>query len=143
MTDQLVPGALADLVADRPWLLVLVVGAVALVLRLLGRAGAPRARRGEVWFAMVPFRDGTGAKDRPVVVLSARGRRCTVVRLTSQDQDGRDGYARSPGTLPGLDRRGWVDLRPMELRRTALRRRTGDAGAAWLRWYEDAARHLG
>lgn len=142
MTDQLVPGALADLVADRPWLLVLVVGAVVLVLRLLGRAGAPRARRGDVWFAMVPFRDGTGAKDRPVVVLSAHGRRCTVVRLTSRDQDGRAGYARSPGTLPGLDRRGWVDLRPMELRRTALRRRTGDAGTAWLRWYEDAARAL-
>jgi hypothetical protein len=143
MTDQLVPGALADLVADRPWLPVLVVGAVVLALRLLGRAGAPRARRGDVWFAMVPFRDGTGAKDRPVVVLASRGRRCTVVRLTSRDQDGRDGYARSPQTLPGLDRGGWVDLRPMELRRTALRRRTGDAGAAWLRWYEDAARDRG
>ncbi|MCG7285656.1 hypothetical protein MHY85_06665 [Cellulomonas sp. ACRRI] len=143
MTDQLVPGALADLVADRPWLLVLLAGAVVLVLRLLGRAGAPRARRGDVWFAMVPFRDGTGAKDRPVVVLAARGRRCAVVRLTSRDQDGRDGYARSPRTLPGLDHRGWVDLRPMELPRTALRRRTGEAGAAWLRWYEDAARDLG
>ncbi|GIG36182.1 type II toxin-antitoxin system PemK/MazF family toxin [Cellulomonas pakistanensis] len=139
MTD-LVPDALADLVADRPWLLVLAAGAVLLVLRLLGRAGAPRARRGDVWFAMVPYRDGTGAKDRPVVVLSSRGRRCTVVRLTSKDQDGRDGYARSPEALPGLSTRGWVDLRPMVLRRTALRRRTGDAGSAWLRWYDDAAR---
>lgn len=142
MTDQIVPDVLADLVADRPWLLVLVAGAVVLVLRLIGRAGAPRARRGDVWFAMVPYRDGTGAKDRPVVVLSSRGRRCTVVRLTSKDNDGRAGYARSPESLPGLSSRGWVDLRPMDLRRTALRRRTGDAGAAWLRWYEDAARDV-
>lgn len=142
MTDPIVPDVLADLVADRPWLLVVVAGAVLLALRLLGGAGAPRARRGDVWFALVPYRDGTGAKDRPVVVLSSRGRRCTVVRLTSQDQGGRDGYARTPQPLPGLDGRSWVDLRPLELRRTALRRRTGDAGTAWLRWYEDAARDL-
>lgn len=140
MTDAIVPEVLTDLVADRPWLLAVVAGAVLLVLRLLGRAGAPAARRGDVWYAMVPYRDGTGAKDRPVVVLSARGRRCTVVRLTSQDQDGRPGYARLPDTLPGLQVRGWVDLRPMELRRSALRRRTGRADARWLRWYEQAAR---
>lgn len=140
MTDQIVPDVLADLVSDRPWLLVLALGAVVLLLRLLSRAGLPTARRGEVWFAMVPFRDGTGAKDRPVVVLGTAGRRCTVVRLTSQDQDGRPGYARSPEALPGLSARGWVDLEPMELDRSALRRRTGTAGLTWLLWYDATAR---
>lgn len=140
MTDPLLPPALADLVADRPWLLAVGAGVVLLALRLLSRAGKSAVRPGEVWFAMVPYRDGTGAKDRPVVVLSARGRRCRVARLTSQDQGSRPGYARPPGRLPGLRADSWVDLRPMDLPRSALRRRAGDAGQAWIAWYEEAAR---
>ncbi|WP_454049304.1 type II toxin-antitoxin system PemK/MazF family toxin [Cellulomonas sp. Marseille-Q8402] len=140
MTDSIVPAALGDLLADRPWLLALVAGAVLLVLRLLGRAGLPRPRPGEVWFAMVPFRDGTGAKDRPVVVLATRGRTCTVARLTSQDHGARPEYVRAPHVLPGLRKQSWVDLRPMRIHRKALRRRTGDAGRAWLVWYEERAR---
>jgi hypothetical protein len=139
VTDQFLPPALADLIADRPWLLVVGVGAVLLVLRLLSRAGRPTVRPGEVWFAMVPYRDGTGAKDRPVVVLSVSGRTCRVARLTSQDQDRRPEYTRPPGRLPGLRADSWVDLRPLDLRRSALRRRAGDAGRDWVRWYEDAA----
>lgn len=140
MTDSIVPAALTDLLADRPWLLAVIAGAVVLVLRLLGRAGRPSARPGEVWFAMVPFRDGTGAKDRPVVVLAQRGRACTVARLTSQDNDDRPGYTRAPGILPGLGKQSWVDLRPMSIPRTALRRRTGDAGRAFVVWYDEARR---
>lgn len=140
MTDSIVPAALGDLLADRPWLIAVVAAAVLLVLRLLGRAGRPAARPGEVWFAMVPYRDGTGAKDRPVVVLSSTSRRCTVARLTSQDHDDRPEYVRAPGLLPGLSRQSWVDLRPVQLHRTALRRRTGDAGTAWVAWYEQHAR---
>jgi mRNA-degrading endonuclease toxin of MazEF toxin-antitoxin module len=142
VTDS-VPDALADLVADRPWLLVLAVAAVLLLLRLLSRAGRPAVRRGEVWFALVPFRDGTGAKDRPVVVLDSGPRSCRVVRLTSQDRDERHDHARLPRHLPGLDRRrSWVDLRPLRIPRSALRRRVGDAGDAWLAWYEEQARRL-
>ncbi len=141
MPDVPVPAALSDLLADRPWLVLLVVAAVVLLLRLLGRAGGRSVRRGQVWFAMVPYRDGTGAKDRPVVVLSRRGRWVTVARLTSQDQSARPtDYARVPHPLPGLTRSSWVDLRPMRIRRSALRRRTGDAGAAWLAWYERTGR---
>lgn len=141
MIDSAVPGILRDLLADRPWLVVLVVGAVVLLLRLLRGAGAPVARPGEVWFATVPFRDGTGEKDRPVVVLSPQGRWVTVARLTSQDQIARPtDYARVPHPLPGLTGRGWADLRPMRIRRSALRRRTGDAGAEWLTWYQGAGR---
>lgn len=141
MIDSVVPDAFRDVLADRPWLLVLAAGAVVLLLRLLGRAGTPVGRPGEVWFAMVPYRDGTGAKDRPVVVLARRGRWVTVARLTSQDQSARPtDYARVPHPLPGLTRGSWVDPRPMRIRRSALRRRTGDAGAAWLAWYDEAGR---
>jgi len=138
--DSAVPEVLRDLLADRPWLVALVVGAVVLLLRLLRRAGAPVAHPGEVWFAMVPFRDGTGAKDRPVVVLSRHGRRVTVARLTSRDQSARTrDYARAPLPLPGLHGTSWVDLRPLELPRSALRRRTGDAGDDWLLWFDNIA----
>jgi mRNA-degrading endonuclease toxin of MazEF toxin-antitoxin module len=140
VTDSFVPAALTDLLADRPWLVAVVAGVVLLALRLLGRAGRPSARAGEVWFAQVPFRDGTGSKDRPVVVLSQRGRTCTVARLTSQDNDHRPEYVRAPAVLPGLRRPSWVDLRPMRIPRTALRRRTGDAGRAWVAWYDEARR---
>jgi hypothetical protein len=140
VTDSIVPAALTDLLADRPWLIAVVAGVVLLVLRLLGRAGRPSARPGEVWFAEVPFRDGTGSKDRPVVVLGQRGRTCTVARLTSQDNSDRPEYARAPGMLPGLRKQSWVDLRPMRIPRSSLRRRTGDAGRAWLVWYDGVRR---
>lgn len=140
MTDSIVPAALTDLLAGRPWLLAVVAGAVLLLLRLLRGAGAPTAKPGEVWFAEVPFRDGTGSKDRPVVVLAQRGRSCTVARLTSQDNDARPEYVRAPGLLPGLHRQSWVDRRPMQIPRRSLRRRTGDAGRAWVVWYEGARR---
>lgn len=137
MTDSFVPEGFRDLVAERPWVLVLVVGAVVLVLRLLSRAGGPVARPGEVWFAMVPFRDGTGAKDRPVLVLATHRRTVTVARLTSQDRGDRREYAHVPTGLPGLTKDSWIELRPVDLERSALRRRTGDAGHAWVRWYEE------
>lgn len=140
MTDSIVPAALTDLLTDRPWLIAVVVGLVALALRLLRSAGAPAAKPGEVWFAEVPFRDGTGSKDRPVVVLAQRGRTCTVARLTSQDNDARPEYVRAPGVLPGLHKQSWVDRRPMQIPRRSLRRRTGDAGRAWVVWYEGARR---
>jgi hypothetical protein len=140
VTDSIVPAALADLLADRPWLIAVAAGAVVLLLRLLGRAGRPSAKPGEVWFAEVPFRDGTGSKDRPVVVLAQRGRSCTVARLTSQDQDDRPEYVRAPGPLPGLHRQSWVDRRPMRIPRKALRRRTGVVGRAWVIWFEGVRR---
>ncbi len=139
MIDSLVPEGFRDVVADRPWLLVLVVGAVVLVLRLLHGAGGPVARPGEVWFAMVPFREGGGAKDRPVLVLSAHRRTVTAARLTSQDHGDRREYAHVPTGMPGLTEDSWIDLRPVDLDRSALRRRTGDAGDAWVRWYEEQA----
>jgi hypothetical protein len=118
-----------------------VIAALLLLLRLLRRrrprAGRPRA--GDVWFAEVPFEDGTGSKDRPVLVLSAAGRSCEVARFTSQDKNGRRDHVRVPQGVPGLPKASWLNLRPMHLPRKAFRRRTGRPGEAFVAWYRDAA----
>ena len=101
------------------------------------RHALPRA--GEIWFAQVPFEDGTGSKDRPVLVLSVTGRSVMAARLTSQDRSRRSDYLLVPDGIPGLSRRSWVSVRPVRLPRSALRRRTGDPGDALVLWYRDAA----
>lgn len=137
------PDDLLTPLADRPWIALLALGALLLFL-LAGRSrrrsaryrrSPGGARPGEVWFAMVPFEDGTGAKDRPVLVLATLGGTCTVARMTSQDRSARDDYVRVPAGLPGLHRASWISLRPQRLHVTALRRRVGDPGAALLIWY--------
>jgi hypothetical protein len=140
---------LAQLPSDHPWVAVGVIAAVLLLGRLLGRRrrraplpgprhlGPPRA--GEVWFAEVPFEDGSGSKDRPVLVLSAGGRSCEVAPFTSQDKDGRRDHVRVPQGVPGLPKASWLNLRPTGLPRSAFRRRTGTPGEAFVDWYRDAA----
>lgn len=67
-----------------------------------GRAGGPKGQRGrsvrprpsEIWWANVPFEDGPGGKDRPCLVLTVRGRRATVAKITSRYHDER------PGVIP-------------------------------------------
>lgn len=127
----------------RAGLLVVVVLVLAF---LLVRARRPRPRRwtpgapraGEIWFAEVPFDDGTGSKDRPVLLLGIQGRSCEVARLTSQNRDGRLDHVRLPPGLPGVARTSWIDLRPRTLPVAALRRRTGAPGEALVAWYDDA-----
>ena len=64
--------------------------AAALAALVVVQAAWRRRKRkpqvGEIWFANVPFDDGTGSKDRPVLVLSVSGRTCTVARFTSEGQ---------------------------------------------------------
>jgi hypothetical protein len=134
---------LARLPAEHPWQTVGVIAVVLLLGWLLRRrpspvrpAGAPAV--GEVWFAEVPFEDGTGSKDRPVLVLSASGRSCEVARFTSQDKDDRRDHVRVPRGIPGLPRASWLDLRPLTLPSSAFRRRTGEPGEAFVAWYRDA-----
>ncbi|WP_235523340.1 type II toxin-antitoxin system PemK/MazF family toxin [Cellulomonas sp. Root485] len=132
---------LAQLPLDHPWMTVGVLAVLLLVLVLLGRrrprAGGPQA--GDVWFAEVPFEDGSGSKDRPVLVLSASGRSCEVARFTSQDKNGRRDHVRVPQGVPGLPKASWLNLRPTSLPRSAFRRRTGQPGEAFVAWYRDAA----
>lgn len=125
---------------DLWWAAAAAAAVVVAVVREAWRRRKPRPRAGEIWFADVPFEDGTGSKDRPVLVLGVSGRTCTVARFTSQDRGARRDHLRVPDGVPGLRRTSWVDLRPVPLRRSALRRRAGDPGAAFAQWYEDAAR---
>jgi hypothetical protein len=135
---------LARFPADHPWLTVGVVAVVLLLGWLLRRRPSPARRAGtpeagEVWFAEVPFEDGTGSKDRPVLVLSTFSRSCEVARFTSQDKDGRRDHIRVPQGIPGLPRASWLDLRPVTLPLSAFRRRTGEPGEAFVAWYRGAA----
>lgn len=60
--------------------------------------GVPQV--GEIWWAEVPFEDGTGSKDRPCLVVDTHGSRRQVLMITSTDKTGRPGYV-------DVDRRGW------------------------------------
>ncbi len=126
------------------------LGLVIALVRWLTRAdpaarrtkrGGPRGRTwgdgplpGEVWFAQVPFADGTGSKDRPVLVLSRMGPTCTVARFTSQDRTDRADHRRLPVIVAGLDRSSWVDLRRRSLAVSAFRRRVAPANPTLLGW---------
>lgn len=130
-----------DLVQSHPWIPVVVVGAL-LFARLGRRRPRPRPRLGEVWFAQVPFEDGSGSKDRPVLVLAIKGRSCEVARFTSQSKDARRDHVRVPEGVPGLPKASWLNLRPLVLHRSSFRRRLGDPGAAFVVWYRTAEEDL-
>ncbi len=48
-----------------------------------------RPAPGEIWWAEVPYQDGTGAKVRPCLVLTTGAGGSTVLKITSQDQSTR------------------------------------------------------
>ena len=56
--------------------------------------GVRMPRRGEVWWADVPYEDGPGSKDRPCLVLSVRDQTARVVKITSRP------HAELPGVVP-------------------------------------------
>ncbi|GEA80823.1 hypothetical protein CUD01_12670 [Cellulomonas uda] len=139
--------------AAPPW----VLGAAALVALLVVAAVARRARRrpggrpggrrggrprgrgprpGELWFALVPFEDRSGAKDRPVLVLDVQGGSVVVAQLTSQDKSRRRDHVPAPARLTGMRKDGWLELRTRTVPRGAFRRRAGDLGPAGLVWFE-------
>ena len=110
---------IAQLPAEHPWATLGVVAAILLIgwlrrPRGAGRAPDPATRdataTGDVWFAEVPFEDGSGSKDRPVLVLSVVARSCEVARFTSQDKNGRRDHVRVPQGIPGLPKASWLNL---------------------------------
>ncbi|GGL13671.1 MULTISPECIES: hypothetical protein [Cellulomonas] len=141
----------ADLTTPQRSAGVAVLVLVLLILRALvrrkRRGGSRRGRRaprpGEVWYALVPFDDGTGAKDRPVLVLRRSGRHVVVARFTSQDKSGRRDHVRAPAGLPGMLVAGWLDLTPRTLRPRAFRRCVGDAGEALVAWHDSVREEAG
>ncbi|WP_435137676.1 type II toxin-antitoxin system PemK/MazF family toxin [Actinacidiphila sp. bgisy144] len=97
-----------------------------------GRGPAPRQprqpRRGEVWWARVPFEDGPGGKDRPCLVLSVRGGSARVAKITTKRHAGLPGVlALPPGTVDdAAGRQSYLEtgeLRDVPL--PAFRRRAG------------------
>ncbi|MFF6998482.1 type II toxin-antitoxin system PemK/MazF family toxin [Streptomyces sp. NPDC008313] len=72
-----------------------------------GTAGAREAgpRPAEIWWANVPYEDGPGGKDRPCLVLSVRGGRARVAKITSKYHEERGGVIPLPPGSVG-DARG-------------------------------------
>ncbi|MBB4925505.1 type II toxin-antitoxin system PemK/MazF family toxin [Kitasatospora kifunensis] len=98
-----------------------------------GRVPAPR----EIWWAEVPFEDGSGSKDRPCLVLRVTGRTATVAKITSKHHaELPDVLALPAGTV--ADRQGrasWLELDELrEVPLTHFRRRVGPVDAQlWAR----------
>jgi len=87
-----------------------------------------RPAPGEIWWAEVPYQDGTGSKVRPCLVLTTGAGGSTVLKITSQDQRTRAGNVRLPtaGWDPRADHDSWLDLRSAyQLRGSAFQRRAG------------------
>jgi hypothetical protein len=71
-----------------------------------------RPRPGQIWWADVPFSDGSGSKVRPCLVIRTHERAIEVLKITSQDKSGRRDCVPIP--TKGWDRRSrknsWLDL---------------------------------
>lgn len=98
---------------------------------------------GEIWWAMVPYEDGTGEKDRPCLVLSVQGRTVLVAKITSKFHEGRPGVIPLPPDVvrDTGGRRSYLETD--ELRRVdsrAFRRRVGAADPGLWRQVRHLAR---
>ncbi|WP_447037717.1 type II toxin-antitoxin system PemK/MazF family toxin [Streptomyces sp. DSM 118878] len=60
------------------------------------RLPSPAPKPAEIWWARVPYEDGPGGKDRPCLVLSVRGRRARVAKITSRYHEERAGVIPLP-----------------------------------------------
>ncbi|GGS16505.1 hypothetical protein GCM10010238_00400 [Streptomyces griseoviridis] len=132
------------------WLVIAAVALLGLVAALVdgwGRGHRPpgarvRPRPAEIWWANVPYEEHRGAKDRPCLVLSVRGRRAVVAKITTRHREGRGGVIALPPGAVG-DARGRASfLETDELRKVRVgdfRRRVGVVDPAL--W--DQVRHLG
>ncbi|MFE9252980.1 type II toxin-antitoxin system PemK/MazF family toxin [Streptomyces sp. NPDC007088] len=107
-----------------------------------GGARVPGPRPGEIWWALVPFEDGPGGKDRPCLVLSVTRRSARVVKITSRFHEERPGVLALPEGAVDDSRGRRSFLETDELRTVALREFRRRAGAVdpalW-----DRVRHLG
>jgi hypothetical protein len=114
------------------WWLVLVaalfvVAAVAAAV-VARRKPKTAVKPGEIWWAEVPYEDGTGAKVRPCLVLRTRKGRVEVLKITSQDQSDRRDHVEIP--TKSWDKRAthnsFLDLSdPIPVKPTAFSRRAG------------------
>lgn len=59
-------------------------------------APSGRPQPGEIWWADVPYEDGTGSKVRPCLVLRIRRGGADILKITSQDKRNRNDHVRFP-----------------------------------------------
>ena len=85
------------------------------VLRNSPASAVPGRRRpapGEIWHAVVPFRDSEGSKQRYCVVVGTRADHVEVLKITSKNKDHRADHIRMPNDgwdlTSGLDH--WVEI---------------------------------
>ncbi|MBM7081424.1 type II toxin-antitoxin system PemK/MazF family toxin [Micromonospora sp. SCSIO 07396] len=93
--------------------------------------GTPRP--GDIWWADVPFHDGTGSKVRPCLVVRADDRGAEVLKITSQDKSDRDDHVPIPTRDwdPDADHDSWLDLaEPLRIPADAFSRRAGSCDPA-------------
>lgn len=117
------------------WLLAL-VAVVLLAAVLWAVLRRPGPERGDIWWAEVPFADGTGAKLRPCLVLLNRRRGITVLPITSQDKSRRGDYLSIPTRSwdPRAKHDSYLNLRePVLVRHAAFQRRAGPCDETTLR----------
>ena len=77
-----------------------------------GAPAAVRPRPGEIWWADVPYEDGSGSKVRPCLVLRTGRYGVEVLKITSQDKSSRTDHVRIPTQAwdPGADHDSYLDL---------------------------------
>ncbi|MEU9823926.1 type II toxin-antitoxin system PemK/MazF family toxin [Micromonospora chersina] len=93
-----------------------------------GRGPATAPRAGEIWWADVPYADGTGSKVRPCLVLRVDGRDADVLKITSQDKSDRDDHVPIPTRSwdPNADHDSFLDVsEPIRLPLAAFEDRAG------------------
>jgi len=75
-------------------------------------APATGPQPGEIWWADVPYEDGTGHKIRPCLVLRGDARHREVLKITSQDQSDRNDHIAIPTRSwdRGADHNSYLDL---------------------------------
>ncbi|MET8120648.1 type II toxin-antitoxin system PemK/MazF family toxin [Micromonospora sp. NPDC005189] len=93
-------------------------------------AGTPAP--GEIWWADVPYADGSGSKVRPCLVLRADSRGADVLKITSQDKSDRDDHVRIPTRDwdPDAEHDSYLSLtEPIHIRSAAFADRAGRCDA--------------
>jgi hypothetical protein len=138
-------------VADLPLLVLLLVVAAAMVSALVRTLSGRPISRGtrattrraatpspfSYWYALVPFEDGKGAKERPVLVLRLDGPSARVLKVTSKDRSGRTNHRRvdtSRWDRPGRREGSWLQTdKVTTVPVSTFRRRLGDERDAYFR----------
>jgi hypothetical protein len=97
------------------------------------RPGAVGPRPGEIWWADVPYEDGSGHKVRPCLVLRTRRDAVEVLKITSQDQSHRRDHVEisTRNWDRNADHNSFLDLTdPIPVRLASFEDKAGDLDAA-------------